>query len=100
VKSKRSRVYLNDIKDKPHFFVISQLISVDKKGDYIPSGTPKEIQLTEKPIYTYFETAKKIATGLCNMSADLITIRIQQLSPLLEKQQLAISTEEDLTKYL
>jgi hypothetical protein len=98
--SKHSQVYQDDIKEKPHFFVISQLISVDKKGKYNPSGTPKEIQLTEKPIYTYFETAKKIATTLCNVSANLITIRIQRLPPLAEKKYLSTATEEELTKFL
>jgi hypothetical protein len=98
--SKRSLVYQNNIEDKPHFFLIYQLISVDKKDNYNPSGTPKEIQLTEKPIYTYFETVKKIATTLCDVSANLITIRIQRLSPQAEKKYLSTATEEELTKFL
>lgn len=91
---------IENLTGTPHFFSLIQIIRLDSEGNYSPTGIEKEITLTKKPIFTYFETAKKIATGLVNMSAPFITICIQQLSPDVEKKLLLTATEEELTKYL
>jgi hypothetical protein len=92
--------YQDNLEDKPHFFVISQLITLDRRGKYSNRGVRTEISLTNRPIYAFRKNVPAIAIQLCNQVPNLLEFRIHELDYSEERKHLKFCKEEELTKYL